>query len=133
MAGSASPSARGRDARRALVLADSDVLYEVIRINLEVMGLGVTRAGRRPPGGSALEGSGDLGLIVVALGASQAEPMVVLRQASLLDHVGQTPLLIVSNRPCGSDAERQVSCLDFPFDADELWRAVSSLSRGAPR
>jgi hypothetical protein len=80
-------------------------------------------AGHPPP--SVLDG---YDLIVLALGASRAEPLVALTRASLLECVGVTPLLVISRRAFDADAEAGIYHMPFPFDAGELSRQVRRLT-----
>ncbi|HUS80881.1 MAG TPA: hypothetical protein VM283_06405 [Armatimonadota bacterium] len=67
-------------------------------------------------------------LIVLALGASRAEPLVALTRASLLECVGVTPLLVISRRAFEPDAEAGIYHMPFPFDAGDLSREVRRLA-----
>ncbi|HUT20526.1 MAG TPA: hypothetical protein VM366_15325 [Anaerolineae bacterium] len=69
-------------------------------------------------------------LIVLALGASRAEPLVALARASLLECVGVTPLLVISRRAFDADAEAGIYHMPFPFDAGDLSREVRRLAAG---
>ena len=81
------------------------------------------RAGHPPP--SVLDG---YDLIVLALGASRAEPLVALTRASLLECVGVTPLLVISGRAFDADAEAGIYHMPFPYDAGDLAREVRRLT-----
>jgi hypothetical protein len=153
---SATPS-HARNARQPsiLVLCDDDVLHQVIALSLRGYALEVaplcacrqrtTDDGRptmdrtvsrpspivrRPSSPAPDPASGRYDLIVLALGASRAEPLVALNRAALLECVGATPLLVISRRAFEADPGAGIYHLAFPFDAHDLSREVKRLVGG---
>ena len=71
---------------------------------------------------------GDLAdLIVVAMSRSSGEPLLALAQASLVQSVGQVPVLIISDRPFDPSPTDGISYLAFPFQVEELRSTVMGL------
>ena len=104
-----------------LVLSDDDWLLRAIRVNLNA-GL---QARVVTPGEHAV---GDLAdLIVVAMSRSSGEPLLALAQASLVQSVGQVPVLIISDRPFDPSPTDGISYLAFPFQVEELRSTVMGL------
>lgn len=108
-----------------LVLSDSELLLQVITANLDrpVQGVCFAPGEQIPP----IPDNGTLGLIVVALSAPSGEPVVALTRANVLKHVGQVPMLIVSDRRFDPLPEQHIYYLRFPFDAAALRRQVRAL------
>ena len=124
-------AAPNRSKPNVLVLCDDDLLHEVIALSLRDCALQqapLSPPGHPSPAGEGREGTNGYDLIVLALGASPAEPLVALARASLLEQVGVTPLLVVSRRPFEADAQNGIYHLPFPFDAAELGRQVRRLA-----
>lgn len=113
-----------------LVISDSDRLSRAVKVNLErrfgAQIVSVSGHAGRAHDSHDLE---NCDLIVVALGSSTSEPLVVLAKAALASRVGQIPLLIISDRPFEPDPEYHILHLDFPFDADQLYDAVNKILR----
>ena len=114
---------------KVLVLCDDDLLQRVIALCLRDCVLeapallrrgGDGRNGRRAPE--------SYDLIVLALGASRAVPLVALTRASLLGCVEVTPLLVISRRAFEADPAAGIYHMPFPFDAGELSREVGRLA-----
>ncbi len=66
-------------------------------------------------------------LIVVALSSTASEPIVALAQAQAICHVGQVPVLIISDRQFDSDPDTRIAFLDFPFSVDELGDRLAAM------
>ena len=112
--------------KSALVLCDSNLLFDIIKLNLEQLTMTVTRFEREPCADRIEEqiDTDDFDLIVVAISSSTGEPIVTLFNASLTKQIGHIPLLIISDRHFDPNYEGQIFHLDFPFDANELRREV---------
>ena len=108
--------------KQAVILCDNDLLFDVIKLNLEQIQV---KTIRHKPGETIhhLEKqskAGDFDLIIVAISLPDGEPGVTLFNASLTTHIGQTPLLIISDRKFDPNPEGRIFHLTFPFDADDL-------------
>lgn len=68
-----------------------------------------------------------ISLIVVALGSSVSEPVVLLGQAALGPFISHAPILIISDRPFRADTREQIHHLDFPFTSAMLSRSVNEI------
>lgn len=118
--------------KRVLILSDNDGLSRAIQLNLDkCLDLEVARlaagSGKR---GKGPTGNGDFDLILVAASSPATEPVVVLAQASLADHIGRVPLLVVSDRPFEADPGNRIVHVGFPFDIDVLCSRVKEMLRG---
>jgi len=102
------------------VLCDYDALYAAIELKLSGLSqVQVNRFDSLPPQRSdngRLAGD----LIIVAPVPPINDPMFILSRASLLDQVGQVPILIISEQPSRSESDDRVTYLNFPFDMDDL-------------
>ena len=114
------------------VLCDYDALYAAIELKLsslpqvQVVRLGSNPADRRDNGRVA----GDL--IIVAPVPPIVDPMSILSKASLLDCVGQVPVLIVSEQPSRPETDDRITYLNFPFDMDDLSCTVVDILEKRP-
>jgi len=102
------------------VLCDYDALYAAIELKLS--GLPQVRVIRldslSPEHSNNGRFAGDL--IIVAPVPPINDPMYILSRASLLDQVGQVPVLIISEQPSRSESDDRITYLNFPFDMDDL-------------
>jgi hypothetical protein len=118
--------------KRVLVLSDSDTLARVLALSLE--GRFSVEVLRRAVGPALTNRNGttlgDLHLIVVALSSPSNEPVVELHRASLIEHVGQVPLLIISDKPFRTAASDMIRHLQFPFEIETLHERVRELLAG---
>jgi hypothetical protein len=107
--------------KKALIISDNGGLARVVELNLSIrLGMQVVKY---EPGvtGEANDGhNGDLDLLVLAISSSTKEPIVELARASLVERIGQIPLLIISDRPFNSKPGDHIVHLDFPFSIDAL-------------
>ena len=118
--------------KRVLVLSDSDTLARVLALSLEGrFSVEVARrvVGPGPPNGNG-NTLGNLDLIVVALSSPSSEPVVELHRAALIEHVGQVPLLIISDKPFRTEASEAIRHLQFPFEIETLHERVEELLTG---
>jgi hypothetical protein len=124
--------------KRVIVICDHAALSRAISINLhgavdmEVVAE-VNSVGDKTtvsPGGPG-PAQTNLDLIVVAACKPGSEPLVLLQKASLMDHIGRTPLLIISDRPVEFAPEYRIAHLPFPFLATELDHQVYKLLAAA--
>jgi hypothetical protein len=60
------------------------------------------------------------------------DPVAVLSRVSLLDSVGRTPLLIISEQPSRSESDDKITYLNFPFDIDQLTGTVRQILDNRP-
>jgi hypothetical protein len=115
--------------KSVLVLCDYDALYAAIELKLSIIPEAkVTRrrtnqAGR-PKGSFPAE---NFDLIIVATASPKSDPLSMLSKTSLLDRVGKSPLLIISEQSTRSESDEDITYLNFPFDMDELTRTVAQI------
>jgi len=128
-------TAKHKSGKLILVLSDSDLLFSVICANLQQPEL--TLLQRNPTSNRALslQKNGKTknsvpDLIIVASSSPSTEPVVALAEAALNDQVGQTPLLIISDRNFATCYEKKIFHLDFPFDPEALRHSVCALLDG---
>lgn len=106
--------------KQVRVLCDYDALYAAIELKLSGLPqVQVSRissvTGDRPDNGRL---AGDL--IIVAPVPPINDPMSILAKASLLNQVGQVPVLIISEQPSRPESDDRITYLNFPFDLDDL-------------
>ncbi len=111
------------------VLCDYDALYAAIELKLSTLPhVRVVRlesnAAHRPENRRL---PGELDLIIVAPVPPISDPMSVLAKAALLDHVGQVPMLIISEQPSRPESDDKITYLNFPFDMDDLTDTVADI------
>jgi DNA-binding response OmpR family regulator len=118
--------------KRVLLVSDNDRLARAIELTLnESLKVQVASFWSGSPGqGENLVEANGHDLIVLALSSPTSEPIVFLRRASLIERVGQVPLLIISDRRFYADLDNQVFHLDFPFDAGDLLHKVEVILDG---
>ncbi len=114
--------------RRVLVLSDNDGLSRAIKLNLNSY-LDVQVVNLAPSVQQHQSDVGQCDLMIVAMSSSTSEPIVALTRASLTEHVGQVPLLIISDRPFRYEPEDHIAHLEFPFEIDTLRRKVKEMLR----
>jgi len=102
------------------VLCDYDALYAAIELKLS--GLPQVQVIRLDSLSPERSNNGRLtgDLIIVAPVPPINDPMYILSRASLLDQVGQVPVLIISEQPSRSESDDRITYLNFPFDMDDL-------------
>ena len=127
--------------KRIFVLTDSDLLFNIIKANLQQPKL---RLALHNPfsGAHSAEAKADpvqtvynhqddlfseVDLIIVAHSAHSSEPVVTLAQAQLANLIGRIPILIISDRPFEGRPAQQIYHLDFPFDSTNLRHTVEDL------
>lgn len=127
--------------KRIFVLTDSDLLYTIIKANLQQPNLRL--ALHNPFANSrSVEARANLvqtncnhqgdpfsavDLIIIAHSAHTSEPVVTLAQAKLANQIGRIPILIISDRPFEARPIQQIYHLDFPFDSANLRHTVEVL------
>ena len=127
--------------KNVLVLTDSELLFFIIKANLQQVHLRI-KLHNSVSVAPSLETNTNLlqtvshnqidifsavDLIIVAHSAYCSEPVVTLAQARLTDQIGRVPILIISDRPFEAKPVEQIYHLDFPFDSVKLRRTVESL------
>ena len=111
------------------VLCDYDALYTAIELKLSalpqvhVIRLESNPVGRPENGQPADEFS----LIIVAPIPPINDPMSMLSRTSLLNRVGQVPVLIISEQPSRPESDDLITYLNFPFDMDDLTDTVADI------
>lgn len=133
--------ARNGTVKRIFVLTDSDLLYTIIKANLQQPHLRLALhnpfsdarsiEARNNPVQTGCDHQGDpfsaVDLIIVAHSAHTSEPVVTLAQAKLANQIGRIPILIISDRPFEARPVQQIYHLDFPFDSANLRHTVEDL------
>jgi hypothetical protein len=113
--------------KRILVLCDSDDLAKSIaaRLNgrMDIIPCTPLSIGRK----DIRRRVGYLDMIVLVASLPDSEPAAMLFEASLLERMGHTPLLVVSHRHCHSEAGDQVYNLRFPYDESALCDRIESI------
>ncbi len=119
--------------KRVLVLSDNNALFRAIEFSLENKGLQVVKSVSSSSEQKREQPKvRDVDLIVVAMSSPTSEPVVALSRASLIEQVGQIPLLIISDRPFHSDSDDHITHLSFPFDIDGLDTKVEEILQKEP-
>ena len=112
--------------KKVLILSDNKSLSRAIELNLnsrlEVKIIKL--ASELPTQWEAQTGTTDFDLIILAMSSPDSEPVVTLARASLIKRIGQTPLLIISDRPFDVEPEHRITHLNFPFEIDRLCSTV---------
>ena len=104
--------------KKALIISDNGGLARVVELNLSIrLGMHVSKY---DPDAAVGDYSNDLDLLVLAISSPSKEPIVELARASLVERIGQVPLLIISDRPFHSEPGEPIVHLDFPFSIDAL-------------
>lgn len=124
------PTVKGK---RVVVLSDHDLIFRAIQLALnswlEVEVLSPDHDLLAEDGHRAAIGTCDL--IVVAVSSPSTEPVVALVRSSLVDRIGQVPLLIISDRPFAAVPEAKISHLRYPFEPGQLRATVEGILQGA--
>ncbi len=117
--------------KKVFILSDNEGLARAIALMLD-RGLEVVRRGPNSLSKSPNQDQiGMVDLIVIALSSRASEPIVLLSKVSLIERIGQMPVLIVSDRPFKSVPEHKIFCLDL-FDIDTLPGRVNAILHGSP-
>ena len=111
------------------VLCDYDALFAAIELKLSALPhVQVLRIESNPPGTVANQRAmGEFDLIIVAPVPPINDPMSMLSRTSLLNHVGQVPVLIISEQPSRPESDDRITYLNFPFDLDDLTNTVAEI------
>ena len=127
--------------KRIVVLTDSDLLFKIIKANLQQPKLRLALHnpffGTQPVETKAnlvqtvcdhqSDPFSEVDLIIVAHSAHTSEPVVTLAQAQLANQIGLIPILIISDRPFEARPVQQIYHLDFPFNSAQLRHTVEDL------
>ncbi|MCP4538145.1 MAG: hypothetical protein GY832_13470 [Chloroflexi bacterium] len=127
--------------KRVLVLGDNAKLSRAIELNLELclrmqIMIRMTsspsqrkdRTENNPQHNDASDnGARNVDLIVVAASSPTSEPIIALARASLTGCIGQVPILIISHRPIDPAPDAHIDHLNFPFDANGLYKKVRDI------
>lgn len=118
------------EGKRVIVLSDHNLITRAIELALD----GSMKLDLLSPAPDLLEASGGrrlkipgCDLIVVAVSSPSTEPVVALVRSSLVDRIGQVPLLIISDRPFAAVPEAKISHLRYPFDPIRLRKRVCQI------
>ena len=115
--------------KEVYVLCDHDALYTAIELKLS--SLPQVRVLRREPHPATPPDNGhratESDLIIVAPVPPISDPMSILSKASLLNCVGEVPVLIISEQPSRPESDDKITYLNFPFDMDDLNNTVVEL------
>ncbi len=111
------------------VLCDHDALYAAIELKLRsLVGVRVSRLAADPiTQQDARTSPLRSDLLIVAPTLPIHDAMSILARASLLDHVGQMPVLIISEQPSRPESNDMITYLNFPFDMDDLNNTVAKI------
>lgn len=122
-------TAAGLVGKRVLILSDSEGLSRAIELNLNSrLEVKIIKLAPKSPQQWKIQTEADgFDLIVLAMSSPSSEPVVALAKASLTEQIGQTPLLIISDRPFDSEPTHRITHLNFPFDIDRLCRKVNEI------
>jgi hypothetical protein len=108
--------------KEVYVLCDHDALYTAIELKLS--GLPQVHVLRRDSNPTTQPDKGrpaaESDLIIVAPVPPISDPMSILSKASLLNCVGEVPVLIISEQPSRPESDDRITYLNFPFDMDDL-------------
>lgn len=124
------PTIKGK---RVVVLSDHRMIFRAIELALNSW-LDIEVLSRGPDGFQEIgqaPGFAACDLIVVAVSSPSTEPVVTLVQSSLVDRIGQIPLLIISDRPFDAVPEAKISHLRFPFEPARLRDTIRGILVGA--
>ncbi len=111
------------------VLCDHDALYAAI--DLKLRSLAEVQVHRLVADPLTRQDSPcvlpEADLIIIASTLPIRDVRSLLSRASLLDHVGRVPLLVISEQPSRSESQDMITYLNFPFDMDDLAHAVGRI------
>ncbi|MCP4544526.1 MAG: hypothetical protein GY832_46045 [Chloroflexi bacterium] len=122
--------------KRVLVLTDNDLLFQVIKANLQLIDIQVIQLNpsSRNKGDRALSDhpgehttNSDFDLIIIAISSPPPPLPMTLFNTLLTNCIGQPSLLVISDWSVGDGKERAVAHLDFTFDSDALCDSVQTL------
>jgi len=119
------------EGKTAVVLSDNEGLSRVIELALEKY-VRVVRLPNPPGQVEAFNEPGDLHLIVLAMSSPASEPIIALARASLVNRIGQVPILIISDKPFQSNPADRIVHLNFPFTIDGLYTKVEEIMTDLP-
>jgi hypothetical protein len=112
--------------KEVYVLCDHDALYTAIELKLS--GLPQVHVLRRESSPATQPDkerpAAESDLIIVAPVPPVSDPMSILSKASLLNCVGEVPVLIISEQPSRPESDDKITYLNFPFDMDDLNNTV---------
>jgi hypothetical protein len=120
--------------KRIHVLCDYDALFAAIELKLyglpQVHVIRLDPTPVEPPENGRSTSESDL--IIVAPVPPINDPMSILSRASLLSHVGEVPVLIISELPSRPESDDKITYLNFPFDLDDLNNTVAGILEKRP-
>jgi hypothetical protein len=108
-----------------LLLCDSAKLARAIELALRADGHFETLL-VDPPGPWPISRN-NWDLILIAFSTPFADPLVLLRQAGLIQWVGHWPILIITPHPFTSQPNERIWYLEFPFEAQTLSNRVAEI------
>lgn len=120
--------------RKVLILCDYDALYAAVELQLS--SLPEARVIRLKSSSSAAPTEAfpadNVDLMIVATVSPAKDPMALLSKAALLNRVGETPVLIISEQPSRPESDDKITYLNFPFDIDQLSGTVKDILGKCP-
>ena len=120
--------------RKVLILCDYDALYAAVELQLS--SLPEARVIRLKSHSSSVPTEAlpadNVDLMIVAAVSPAKDPMALLSKASLLNRVGETPVLIISEQPSRPESDDKITYLNFPFDIDQLSGTVKGILDKCP-
>jgi hypothetical protein len=108
--------------KSVLALSDSDLLLQVIEINLDHPVQAVSLAC-----GETVPCATNFDLVIIALSGPTEEPTRTLDYPGIDSQLGRVPVLIICHQPVAPHPEKAIHYLPFPFDAVALRRKVRML------
>ena len=120
--------------RKVLILCDYDALYAAVELQLgSLPEAQVIRLKSNSPSESpGAVPAKNVDLMIVATVSPVKDPMALLSKASLLNRVGETPVLIISEQPSRPESDDKITYLNFPFDIDQLSGTVKEILDKCP-
>lgn len=119
--------------KNILVLSDDDRVARVIELVLKrdnFLGTNLVISSFEQQNGQP--SITDLSLVILVASLPVSETMMTLNQASLADHIGSIPMLIISSETFHANPDNLIFHLKLPFDFDELHHKVQTLLRTYP-
>jgi hypothetical protein len=120
--------------RKVLILCDYDALYAAVELQLSALPEAQVIRLKSNSSSQLAEAlpADNPDLMIVATVAPVKDPMALLSKASLLNRVGETPVLIISEQPSRPESDDKITYLNFPFDIDQLSSTVKDILDKCP-
>ncbi len=120
--------------RKVLILCDYDALYAAVELQLSSLPEAQVIRLKSNTSSEPTEvlPTDNADLMIVATVSPAKDPMALLSRASLLNRVGETPVLIISEQPSRPESDDKITYLNFPFDIDQLSGTVKDILDKCP-